>query len=235
MSEAGERLDERVLRRILDDEPIGVAICTRVGSDFQYVYVNEAFQALRPDVPMVGRTYRQVWPNLTTPFSTLMQRVLETGEPWVGENVPVESRNDSGQTTTGYYTFNIARLKGEMGLLVLVLARETSLEVRSAEHLRESERRLRQALQAGRSGMFEWDLVSGQVYWSPELVDIYGLGRDGFEGTAEAALRNAHEEDRQRVSDLMAEGLRLGEWEVENRMRRSSALPTKWPRCSCPQ
>ncbi len=217
MAEPDDGLDERILRRILDDEPIGVAICARTGSDFRYVYANRAFQALKPGATMIGRTYRQVWPSLTTPFSTLMQRVLDTGEPWTGENIPIESSGRGDSRATNYYTFSLARLLREAGPQVLVLARETSLEVKTAEHLRESERRLRLALQAGRSGMFEWDLANKRIYWSPELEQIFGLERGVFDGSVRMADKAIYEADRARVQKIMAEGLSVGEWEAEYR------------------
>ena len=226
MAEPDDRLDERILRRILDDEPIGVAICARAGSDFRYVYANRAFRALKPGATMIGRTYRQVWPSLTTPFSTLMQRVLDTGEPWTGENIPIESGGKGSSRTTNYFTFSLARLSREEGPQVLVLVRETSLEVKTAEHLRDSERRLRLALQAGRSGMFERDLGNKRVYWSPELEQIFGLERGEFDGSVRMADNAIYEGDRARVQKVMAEGLSVGEWEAEHRfvLRRSGEI-----------
>ena len=79
VSKSDSRLDERVLRRILDDEPIGVAICERVGSDFRYTYVNRAFQALKPGVPMLGRAPGKV-PNCPG-FTTTRARPMVPGKP----------------------------------------------------------------------------------------------------------------------------------------------------------
>jgi PAS domain S-box-containing protein len=223
-----QHLDDSVIRRILEDEPIGVAICERAGDDFRYAYVNRAFQALRPHVPMGGQPHRKIWPDLTTPFPTLMQRVLDTGEPWTGENIPVGTGAGSDPRHVNYYTFNLSRLQSQAGLGVLILARETSLEVKTSEHLRETDRRLHLALQAGRSGMFEWDLVRDRVYWSPELEEIHGLERGEFDGSAASARQAIYESDRVAVLKSMDDGLRVGEWETEHRIVHERSREVRW-------
>lgn len=63
-------------------------LCTAVmvGPEFRYVFVNPAFQALRPDIPMVGRRYREVFPEaVEVGAEERFRRVLETGEPWIME------------------------------------------------------------------------------------------------------------------------------------------------------
>ena len=41
--------------------------------------------------------------------------------------------------------------------------------------LRLGEERLRQTLEFARAGIFEWDIVTGKVYWSPEQFELYGV------------------------------------------------------------
>ncbi|MEO6363190.1 MAG: PAS domain-containing protein, partial [Caldimonas sp.] len=48
--------------------------------------------------------------------------------------------------------------------------------------LRESEARYRSALQAGRIGTWETDLVAGTRTWSPEGMDLFGLALEGGRG-----------------------------------------------------
>jgi PAS domain S-box-containing protein len=49
--------------------------------------------------------------------------------------------------------------------------------------LREGERRLRLAQEAGRVGVFEWLIPENRIVWSAELEALYGLPEGGFEGT----------------------------------------------------
>lgn len=48
----------------------------------------------------------------------------------------------------------------------------------SAEALRESEQRLLMAQEGARVGIWDWDIVTDQCYWSPECVRLYDLPAD---------------------------------------------------------
>lgn len=65
--------------------------------------------------------------------------------------------------------------------------------------LEESRRRLNLALEAGRMGVWEWDLSTNQVVWSPEIERLHGIGPGEFPGTFEAYQRDMHPDDLPRV------------------------------------
>ncbi|MBA4065218.1 MAG: hypothetical protein C0501_16195 [Isosphaera sp.] len=70
-------------------------------------------------------------------------------------------------------------------------------KLRLDANLREGERRLRLAQQAGRVGVFEWLIPENRVVWSAELEALYGLPEGGFEGAyADWAKRVAPEDFR---------------------------------------
>lgn len=70
-----------------------------------------------------------------------------------------------------------------------------------------SDDRLQLALEAGRMGMWEWDLRSGRVSWSPTLERMHGLEPGSFGGTFEDFQSDMHPEDRERVLRSLAESL----------------------------
>jgi PAS domain S-box-containing protein len=70
---------------------------------------------------------------------------------------------------------------------------------RGDESLRESEERMRMAVDAGRMGTWEWRIDSGRVSWSAGLEAIHGLAPGTFAGTFEAVQREVHPDDRERV------------------------------------
>src|SRR5205823_6399948 len=51
---------------------------------------------------------------------------------------------------------------------------------RELERLEESEERLRLALDAGRMGVWDWNMATGEVNWSDNLEAIHGLARGAF-------------------------------------------------------
>ncbi|MBI4260207.1 MAG: SpoIIE family protein phosphatase, partial [Actinobacteria bacterium] len=64
------------------------------------------------------------------------------------------------------------------------------------EAVRESEERLRLALDAGRMGTWRWDLATGGVAWDETLEALFGLDAGTFGGTYEDYLELLHPDDR---------------------------------------
>jgi PAS domain S-box-containing protein len=75
---------------------------------------------------------------------------------------------------------------------------------------RDSDRRLRLALEAGRMGTWEYDLVTGVVHWSPQIERMHGLPEGSFPGTFEAYQADLHPDDRGRVLDTIQKNVARG-------------------------
>ncbi|HJQ83982.1 MAG TPA: MASE1 domain-containing protein [Candidatus Binatia bacterium] len=67
-----------------------------------------------------------------------------------------------------------------------------------------SEERLRLALDAGRMGVWDWNILSGEVTWTENLAPIHGLAPGDFPGTIEGFDALVHPEDRERVRGAIA-------------------------------
>jgi len=65
--------------------------------------------------------------------------------------------------------------------------------------LRESENRLILALYGAQMSVWEWDLQSNQILWSPEFFEITGLREAEFDGTFESFTHLIHSNDVDRV------------------------------------
>ncbi|HRH45955.1 MAG TPA: PAS domain-containing protein, partial [Pyrinomonadaceae bacterium] len=61
------------------------------------------------------------------------------------------------------------------------------------QNLKESEKRLQLALSAGGLGVWEWNIQTDHVYWSPECFEILKI--KNFDGTLEGFLNLLHPED----------------------------------------
>jgi PAS domain S-box-containing protein len=82
---------------------------------------------------------------------------------------------------------------------------------RVREGLRESEERLRLALEAGRMGTWEWTIATNEVIWSAALEAIHGLAPGAFEGTFAGYQKDIHPEDREQILAAIARTLEQGE------------------------
>lgn len=71
------------------------------------------------------------------------------------------------------------------------------------ETLRQSEARLRLALEAGHMGVFDRNLRTNEVQWSDNMEAIYGLPPGGFAGNFEAFQQLIHPDDRPKVTEAI--------------------------------
>lgn len=61
--------------------------------------------------------------------------------------------------------------------------------------LQESEERLRLALEAGKLGIWDWDIKSGKISWSEKIYELHGLKPEEFSGKMEDFIKLIHPED----------------------------------------
>jgi PAS domain S-box-containing protein len=98
-------------------------------------------------------------------------------------------------------------VKGNLARLVPAIERElkeadSRRQKRLAEwELEESKKRLQLAMTAAGLGVWEWNLETGAVFWSPECYEI--LGADQFAGTYEAFELLMHRDDVHIVPNAM--------------------------------
>jgi PAS domain S-box-containing protein len=94
-------------------------------------------------------------------------------------------------------------------------------ERRIAERqVRESESRLRLALDAARMGAWEWDVPRHRLTWTEKVDEILGVRTGEFGGTPDALMALVHPDDRELVGGMMAEVLAgsRGEFHFEHRI-----------------
>jgi PAS domain S-box-containing protein len=94
--------------------------------------------------------------------------------------------------------------------------------------LRESQDRLALALSAGRVGIWEYDLGSGAVHWTPETRAIMGRSTDEFAGTGQAFFDLVHPEDLPGLQARLRDALE-GDAPYEHQFRvRLPAGSVRW-------
>ena len=104
---------------------------------------------------------------------------------------------------------------------------ESRVQERTAElqavnrALRESEERLSYALRGATDGLWDWDLTTDQVYYSPRWKEMLGYAEDEVEHTVQAGVGLMDVEDRGRMFSAVAD-VRAGRTprlEIEFRLR----------------
>ena len=85
----------------------------------------------------------------------------------------------------------------------LVFFREVTERKRAEEALRESERQLQLAVQVSKTGLWDHDLRSNQVYYSPEWKAQLGYAPGEMGNTIEEWEKRIHPEDRERALSVL--------------------------------
>ena len=107
------------------------------------------------------------------------------------------------------------------------LVRDVTERRRADEALRESEERLRFALQAARMATWELDPATGILRWSGEQSDPRGMPRQLVEETFEDLLQRIHPDDRESVRASIARIRTQGLVDVDYRVVGRSGL-VRW-------
>lgn len=101
------------------------------------------------------------------------------------------------------------------------LAMDITERRRAEEALRHSEERYALAARSAQDGLFDWDLKTGEVYFSARWKDMLGYEDLDVGTSPEEWFKRIHPEDLPRVKELVDEHLegRAPQFECEHRMR----------------
>jgi PAS domain S-box-containing protein len=99
---------------------------------------------------------------------------------------------------------------------------------RAEARLLENEERLRLATQAGKVGVWDWEIRKNRIEWTDAIYEMHGLHRGEFDGTVEAFSSLVHPDDRAAVRGALERSLSTGEsYEAEFRTVRPDG-ETRW-------
>ncbi len=113
-------------------------ICTLRGPAHRYEFVNTAYQALFPDRQLVGLPLAEALPELANQgIIPLLDNVLQTGEVFVGTEMPVglQPQKDASTTYQRYFNFTFQRFleqNQESGVMVFAFEVTELVHARNA-------------------------------------------------------------------------------------------------------
>ncbi len=118
------------------------------------------------------------------------------------------------------------RSGGPQAILTL---RDVTERRRAEAALRDSEERLRLTLEAGKCGIWDWDIQNDRVTWSERVYELHGLTQDTFGGRAEDFLGVIHPEDAGRVGEAIRRALEeRADYGIEFRVVHHGTGETRW-------
>jgi PAS domain S-box-containing protein len=190
----------------------GFAMTVLWGRDLIQIY-NDAHRDLIADrhPGALGRPTRDAWAEFWTQAAPVIDRV------WAGEtltffDVP-QTVTRRGTAENAWFTYSYSPLRDDTGTVagMLVTLLETTERMRAQTALRDSESRLRLALEVAELGAWTWDPRDGSGHIDDRGAQIVGLPKGGAVDVAAAQRQNVHPDDLAPLQAAAAEGARTGE------------------------
>ncbi len=175
---------------------------------------------------MIGASISITIPlDLREEFAANMERIRD------GERVrPFETMRIRKDGRLVYVLVALSPVRNRAGRIVgaSTIARDLTERNQTVNELHLSRERLALALQAGRSGTFDWDVRTDLNRWSSETEELYGLAPGTFGSTYEDWLSLVAPEDVEGVRNAIRESLKTGKFSSEWRIRRRDNGEIRW-------
>ncbi|HEY5060790.1 MAG TPA: PAS domain-containing protein, partial [Gemmatimonadaceae bacterium] len=239
---AAEHADHQI-RAVLAQTPAFLAVLR--GKRHIFEFVNDAYEQLVGHRDLLGKPVAEALPEGDARgFIEILDRVLETGVPFVGRQLPIDRvRTSGGKSEPVYVDFVYQPITDVAGARVGIVAHGSDVTAAVAAR-REIERLLHESEQARRSALesearyrFLANAIPVQVwtatpdgaldYVSDRAAAYFGRTRDGVIG--EQWLTVLHADDVGPTTERWMQSVRTGEsYEVEFRLWSAEHAAYRW-------
>jgi len=219
LAEKALRQSEERFRRLIEDSPIGIGI----SRDGLIVYVNkkylEMFRYQSVD-ELCGQPVINQWvPELREQIADRTRR-RRRGLSVPAELIGYALRKDGSQF---HAHVHVSTVQFPEGSSHIAFFSDISERVKAEEEIRKNEERLRITLEANSEGIWDWDIASGNAYFSPRYSGMLGYEPDEFPKDYAGWKQLIHPEDFDRIHQAhMAHINNREEFCVEFRMLKKS-------------
>ncbi|MCJ8209056.1 PAS domain-containing protein [Mucilaginibacter sp. RS28] len=208
------------INSLLMKAPVGMAFLSR--NNYVIQYANEAACAIwnkgRPE-QVIGISIFDLLPELRqSDMQDMYDRVMETCQSFTLTEYPVDLERD-GTLQTSYfdlYYSPLTDLKNEV-TGIMVMANDVSHTLEARKTLRDAEQRLRLAVEAANQGIFDLNLITGELVHNERLNRLLGYP-DGLTLVHTDVRKNMHDEDRVKVERAFDDALKTGRFNYEARV-----------------
>ncbi|MEG3439510.1 PAS domain S-box protein [Pannus brasiliensis CCIBt3594] len=219
--ESQVRLQEQLaeIEALYQTAPIGLAV---LDTGLHFVRINERLAEINGlSVPAhIGRTVRELLPDLADTAEAIPRPILETGEPRLNVELRGETPARPGEQRISLESF-LPLKQGDRVIGISAVCEEITERRRAEEALRESEERFRQMAETISDVFWMMDLDRERVlYISPAFDRIWGRPREELYRRWGAGFAYIHPDDRQQVADATARSPETDGFDIEYRVVR---------------
>ncbi len=175
---AGRRLGvERERQRLMLQQMPGFAALLS-GPEHRYIYVNDAYREIAGDREFVGRTVREVFPDIAEQgFYELLDRVYATGEAFASRAMPVSLDRPDGERLIDLLYQPVRDDFGEV-TGIFVGGYDITEGRRAEAELHEIAERLQLATENAEVGFWDVDPVKDTLTWPARTKAMFGISAD---------------------------------------------------------
>ncbi|MBX9690519.1 MAG: PAS domain S-box protein [Candidatus Obscuribacterales bacterium] len=235
-AEAALSEEQRRINSVLDGLPVLVFIKDDKNN---IVYLNIAAAESRglPRDAMIGKSTYELYPDDAARYYEDDLAVIESNESRIG--IVEQIQADSGEkrwVSTSKHPWRNAEGKNigvlvtssDITELVKQQSERDTLMSSVAKALESSEERYYLAINGSNDGVWDWNLLNNEVFYSPRYKEMLGYRNDEFDNNYEAFRSHVHPDDIANVEERVR--LHLEEkvpYEAEFRMRHKNG-ETSW-------
>ena len=209
----------RALRGVFEFAPVGIAQFDTAG---RFLMVNQRlcsiFGYAREE--LVSRTFQEITFPDDLPGCLQLTTDLACGKLARYRHDKRFVRRDGSVV---WVCVTVGAVRDDAGGLAFFvgMAEDVTDEHESEQRRRVAEERLEAALAASSTGTFRWDIVTGQLWWDPNLYRLMGLERRDGGLTVESSMANVHPDDLEGLARAVERcGLEGGSFKQEFRIVR---------------
>jgi PAS domain S-box-containing protein len=190
-----EEADKR-FRSTVKQAPVGITILR--GPQYVVEMANEAYLRLvdKEEVDFVGRRLFDSLPEVENAVGSLLDSVLNTGNPYRGNEVAIPI-NRYGKQDISYFDFLYHPLKEDDGEIsgIIVTVTEVSEKVEARKKIEQNEERLNIVVDASELGTWDLNVKTRDLKYSKRYLEIVGGYKSELELTHEQLVRHVHRDD----------------------------------------